>query len=509
MPATYAVRVDWNGDGDFTDTGEDITRRVRASEEVSASYGRETSRSLSPTAPGQASLAVDNRSRDYSPDNAGSPLAGTVGPGRAVQIVGTLSGTDYTLFRGIIDGFEIDPAKTARKLSLSLVDGLHATVGVRVSTPVYAGVTTGQAIHLVLDAIGWPAAARDIDTGATVIPYWWGESSDAWAAIGDLVASEGPPAFVSIDASGNFVFRGRHHRLTRAASLTSQATFRDSGAEPRFAEPFRYDAGWSAVINSVTFSVDVRQPAAGLEVVWSTDTAFAIADTETVYITASSADPFVSAITPVQDVDYVLASGAVTITLFRNSGATTTIAVRAIGGPAVVTGMALRATPLQVARTVQVHAEEAQSIATYGRRSDPSIDAPWAGVWDAIAIGDVILGARAQRLPTVTLTLKGANDTRLLQQLGRDLSDRVTIVEAETATSGDFFVEQIGHSLLWTQRLLTTTFACERAATLPAGVMVLDMGTLGAGTLGSIGIDDPATVLFLDSDVLDAGLLGH
>jgi hypothetical protein len=44
----------------------------------------------------------------------------------------------------------------------------------------YAGIRTGDAVHRVLDAVGWPADLRDIDPGATVMPWWWLDDVEAF-----------------------------------------------------------------------------------------------------------------------------------------------------------------------------------------------------------------------------------------------------------------------------------------------------------------------------------------
>ena len=38
-------------------------------------------------------------------------------------------------------------------------------------------------------------------------------------------STEGPPSIAYVGPDGTFIFRDRHHRLLRAASLTPQATF--------------------------------------------------------------------------------------------------------------------------------------------------------------------------------------------------------------------------------------------------------------------------------------------
>jgi hypothetical protein len=84
-----------------------------------------------------------------------------------------------------------------------------------------------------------------------------------------LADSEGPSALVTVDATGSIVFRDRHHRLTRAESLTAQATWRSSGLEPVISAPVQYEHGWKEIVNSVSVEVPVRQIEADFSVIWS------------------------------------------------------------------------------------------------------------------------------------------------------------------------------------------------------------------------------------------------
>jgi len=496
---TYDYRIDWNGDGDFTDTGENVSSRLLANPEVTIQYGRDQGRALSPTAPGEAGFALDNGSRDYSPENGSSPLAGNILPSRPVRIQATHLSTTYTLYRGFTDGYDLDPSPGSRSVSISCQDALARLAGFRVSTPLYYGPRTGQAINYLLDAVGWPAADRDIDPGATLIPYWWGEG-DTGEELTNLVASEGPPALVTVDPDGKFVFRDRHHRLLRTASTTSQATIRDAGADPRFSWPLGYDHGWRDVINDALFEVGIRQPESTRSVVWSDEGIVSIADGNTVEITVQASDPFFGALTPVATVDY-LSTGTVTVTLSRDSGTTAVLSLRASGGSATVRNLQLRAYSLPVARTVQIHAEDTTSIGTsaqprYGRRTWPN-PAPWAGIHDALAIAQVVLAHRAERLPIVSVRLSGGNDTILTQQLTRDLSDRVTVVDAETGLNDPFYIERIEHSIRGAgERIHATVFGCEKAPTVPANVFRFDDTTndFNNGVFGQQGLDDPANI---------------
>jgi hypothetical protein len=514
MPATYNLRVDWNNDGDFADTGDAIWKRLRSGTPLAMQYGREQSRALSPTVAGQASFLLDNTSHDYSPENTGSPLAGNVKPGRAVLAEATLSAVTYTLFRGYLDDFTLTPGLADQSVSFTCIDALARLREDTVSTGLFQGLRTGDALNAILDAIGWPAAARDIDAGATLIRYWWEDGTSVLEAIQKLVASEGPPAICFVGAAGEIVFRDRHHRITRAASTTSQATFKDTGGEVRYANPLGYQHGWADIINSVTFNVAERFPDGNLTAVWSQADTIALSDGETRIVRAVSQDPFVGAVTPVQNVDYTVTSGAVTVTMLRDSGLSTALLIQASGGPATIAGMQLRAYAVKAVNAVQVTAEDSTSIAENGPKTPASSATPvWAGVGDAQAIADLIVASRAQRIPVVTVRLVGGSDTQLTQQLARDISDRVTINNAELGLSADFFIEQIQHTITPSPTPVhETVFSCEK---VPAGVSpVFRFDTAGAGfDQGKFGggLDDPGNIFRFDTagQGFDQGVFAH
>lgn len=493
--------------------GADVTSRVLAREPVSIAYGRDQARSLSPTGPARAALALNNTSRDYSPENTSSPLNGYVLPNRDMLIEATWNGKAYTLFRGKSDDFSILPGRTERAVSVTAVDALAAFREDEISTDLHVGITTGEAVHAILDAVGWPAHARDIDPGVTTIRYWWEEGADAGAALERVINSEGPPATAFVSSSGDFVFRDRHHRLTREASLTSQATLRDT-AEPMFSQPLVYDQGWRDIVNSVTLSIDERTPSGDVEAVWTSDATCSIEDGETAIFRAEFSDPVISAVTPVAGVDYQLRSGTVEATLSRTTGASITIFLKAVGGPAVVDTLQLRASPVAVRSTRQIHAEDSESIRKHGRKSYP-FDAPWANVNDAEAIAEVILAHRAERLPVVTFRVISGegHPLRLTQALSRDLSDRVTLVDAETGLNADFFIDRIEHSISHGGKVLETTFSCEKAPAAPGNLFRFNAAGHGFndGVFASIGRDEPDTMFRFDvaGQGFDDGVFAH
>lgn len=512
--ADYDVRIDWNDDGDFGDTGEDVSSRTMAQRTpIRIQYGRDQARSLAPPQPGTALFELNNESRDYSPANASSPLFGNLETGRETRIQATHDATTYALYRGFLDDYKLLPNNSDRSVQLTAIDGLGQLRGQKISTAVHHSIRTGEAINLILDAAGWPEADRDIDLGASTIRWWWEEETDAFTALVRTVNTEGPPAIITADGDGAIVFRDRHHRLLDSASLTSQATFRGTGTEPLHSEPMIIDHGWKHIVNAVTFSVDEYAPAMIADVVWTSDRSISVADGETVQIRAESTEPFINAITPEAGTDYILQSGSIEVTLTRDSGASTLIRIKATGGPAVIDSLQLRAFPLTVARTVQVRAEEPVSIGKYRRRTYDPPPTPWLNANDAVGIADVILAHRATRRPTVQIVIRNANDARLTQMLERDLSDRITIIEDEASLSDEFYIEQIQHFISDAGMAHTTTFSCEQVAEQVSNAFTFDVTGQGFddGVFGEIGFDDPDTMFRFDTagQGFDDGLFAH
>lgn len=504
---------------------EDLTSRVLGLREpLGWRVGRDQARSLSAVAPADTSMEVDNRSRDYSPDNPDSPLFGWLGPGREVLIRADWDGRTYNLLRGHLDDYMLVPSPERRSVEFTALDMLAQLRETDLSTRLYPSLRTGEAMHIILDEIGWPQDRRDIDPGATTCRWWWAEGQDAFDAVMDLMRSEGPPALVSVSPTGDFVFRDRHHRLTRDASVNVQATFRDGGQEPRFEIPMSYDIGWRDVTNEVLVEVPVRVPAIR-QTVWEDESVISLAAEEVRTIIVEASDPFVDAITPVAGIpvvrpdaeiitprvyDYVLHTGQVRVSLSRKSGQSTQITLRAVGGSATLSGLRLRATPVPVQHTLQVHIRDEASIGLYGVRTYEE-ELPNAGVHDVLGIAETILGMRAERLPIVHITLTNANPVRMEQILGRDLSDRIRIVEDETFTDHDHYIESIQHHIGEVGYEHQVTFGCERESTQLENVFTFDHPDQGfdQGTFGVKGFIKPDQLFILDSSNLGEALLGY
>lgn len=499
MAATYEVHIDWGDDGSFATSGDDVSSRAMSwRQPITIERGRDNARAMSPPMPGRGGLLLNNTSGDYSPANTGSPLAGNVRTGLPVRIQATLGGNTYVLQRGWLDDYTELPGINDQSVQLSTFDVLGYLQTSKLSTAVHHSVRTGQAINLVLDAVGWPADDRDIDDGANTIRWWWEEGTTAAEAIRRIVQSEGMPAIVYTDDDGQIVFRDRHHRLLRSASLTSQATFRGTGTEPVHSDPITVEHGAREIVNAVLFDVQDRSPTGSAQVVWTSDRVWSVADGETVEVNATMGEPVIEAMTPVAGTDYQLRSGSVAVSLTRTSGAAITLRITASGGAAMLDGLQLRAFPLEVARRVKITATDSVSIGLYGHRTFP-LDAPWLNANDAVGVAEVILAHRADRLPVVTITVEGENDTRLTQQLVRELSDRITVVADRASINNEFFVEKISHTIQAPHH--ATVFGCEQVATQVDNVFRFDVAGQGFddGKFGIAGLDDPDLIFRFDT----------
>lgn len=518
--AAYTVGIDWSGDGVFTGTGEDVTSDVLGGGRWSWGYGRDQARQLSPTSIGRAAFPLCNVDRVYSPENTGSILFGDLEPGRQLRISASFQGTNYDLFRGRIDDFEVHPDRSDRTVDFSSLDGLSDLQGVTLSTDLHFSLRTGEIVNIILDEAGWPADARDIDVGATYARYWWAENTDAFSALQSIVQAEGPPAIGYVAPDGTFVFRDRHHRVLRSQSLTSQATYAagrvicDAPTVTGFdyTAPFVYQHGWRDIVNAVTQDVDERIRDRSLSVVWSTQTPFTIPDGGMVEIMAAASDPFQGAVTPTEDTaldgsgDFVrTGAGAVTVSLSRTSGQSTGIQFTASGGSATILNVQLRAFSVPVARTIQIQNRDAGSVTVHGTKYFPD-EIPFATSNDVAAVAEVILAHYANRRPIVRMRVVSCDPDHLVQIFTRTLSDRITVRNDELGLNTDFFIERVDHTVYRSNpdqaTVHSVVLGCERQLNPPsANPFTFDKSGAGFddGYFGSLAADDPSLIWVWDT----------
>jgi hypothetical protein len=275
-----------------------------------------------------------------------------------------------------------------------------------------------------------------------------------------------------------------------------------------FIRPFGYEHGWRDIVNSAVFPVDERRPDTSLSVVWETTTAISLTIGESTTVQVQASEPFRDAQDIADGTDIVYTgTGVPVVLLSRRSGQSTTITITAAGGTVNIASLQLRARSVPVTRVVEVTSTDSTSIARHGERSYPD-DVPWVNQHDALAVGQLLLAAYAERRPTVSLRIVSSDLAHHLQVVSRQISDRVTIRNSELGLYADFFIETVGHTLARMAGQDTcpgpvhyATFGCERSGVVvPDNPFTFDKAGAGFddGVFDPSGFDNPDSVFIFD-----------
>lgn len=471
--ATWVVEIDWNNDGDWSDSGEDVTARVLNNPGLVIERGRDQIRALAPPMAGRCDFALDNASKDYSPDYASGPLYGNLVPGRAIR-VRTTAPSAATLWAGHLDDLPQEPwLKGGGRVRAPGLGKLAKLKGVAVSSHYYANIATSAAFGHVCRLAGLAASEYTaLDTGQTTLTAWWCNRDDAFGMLLRILAAEGPGAAIYESASGVVTFHSRHYRLLTSRCTTSQATFGNASTEPKHSPPFGYEPGLKGVINSATVAQETRALAGSatqvaswsgsLVIPWgeSRDLAFSLSDPATDFAASFTWEPDYAGFTYAFETGgdpMTSASGAdVRLQLDADNAEGVSITLRT----ATITGKVYAATDQgRIASTVDASASRAK----YGLRPPPASWSPWPGISEVQAqdLANAVVVAYQEPRATVSVTVKNANSARLAQQLAREVSDRVTVVEGQTGINGPVYIERIRHDVREGGHFHATTFGCE------------------------------------------------
>jgi hypothetical protein len=228
--ATYTLSIDWNGDGDYGDAGEDVTSDMLDKVVIDRGFSDPLARM---TRVGRLSAILNNVDQDYSP-----PLAANVRPRRKVKFEMTYDGTTTTLFAGYLTSIKptADQYSADRVTMIECVDDMKvldtSEGAIALVTDVYADEVIDDVINAVYDS----PPTTDFQAGINLFPT----SSDRWSW--EREAANGPVQDIRasdkvLDACtadwGKFFFAGdgkptfinRHQMpLDAAAELTLDDT---------------------------------------------------------------------------------------------------------------------------------------------------------------------------------------------------------------------------------------------------------------------------------------------
>lgn len=193
-------------------------------------YKRGRQKELDRIDAGTMTVRFKNSDRRFDPTHTGSPYSPDVLPMRRIRLSAVHNAVTYRLFSGFVEAWpQTWEGPDHGFTEITATDGFlplsKADVGENTTWP---SEFSGARITRILDAAGWPAGDRAIDTGYSVIAevtFALGAGVTALDAIRDVAGAELGTFF--IDGEGDAVFHDRHHRRD-AAYLTSQATFGDA-----------------------------------------------------------------------------------------------------------------------------------------------------------------------------------------------------------------------------------------------------------------------------------------
>ena len=479
----YTLCVDWNGDGDFGDTGELITDRVMFLE---FSRGKNfpsqlTGRSIA----GSLRAVLNNQSNDYSPFNTSSGLSGNLIPGRKVQVqVARAEEFPYTfpftfpgspLWTGYISSITPEVVvNNVKTVTLQAVGGLAVIARKESQIAAQSDKRIDELIGVILDDAGWAADDRDLSTAKTTVTKYWRNGGDSMSALRELEESE--PGFIKELRDGKIGFEDREYRIT-GDSLTSKLTFSDDAGRTFPIERIIQDDPFAGIFNEFKANLTVVS-SGSLAVLWThpeTGTASpAIGPGEelTFYAQYPSLSEGVSSsavagqvavdtwTTPVAGTDYLVntaadgsgtaqqASVAVTATKFSNQMKIVLTNNHASSG--FITKLQARGTTTVNSDTSVIIESDADSQTKYFKRTF-TITPKWiptsklARDWALTR-----LSVYKDPLPRLTIGFTANRDANTLHvaAFGLEISDRVTVDADGNAGLGineDFFIEQISH----------------------------------------------------------------
>lgn len=165
---------------------------------------------------GKATITLRNHDGRFSPRNASGPLYGNLKPFRRCQVRATVAGTTYNVLTGRIgDIQELGGKHGGKRAKVTVLDGLAYLQANECSVALQENKRIDELVGAVLDAVGWPAAERDLQQANTTLGYFWSPKQSALSIIRKLVESECGLCYIA--GNGTFTFRNRTTAITASS----------------------------------------------------------------------------------------------------------------------------------------------------------------------------------------------------------------------------------------------------------------------------------------------------
>jgi len=532
MAAVYTLLVDWNNDGDFTDSNDDITSDVLS---LSWERGRDYASQLTgKSIAGKLTATLINTGGKYSPSNTSSALTGQIFPGRSVRLQAGTGSFPYTFpvafndgvrWQGKLDRILPAPSTTGTKTATLTAFGILGYLNqFEVDLASVTDRRTDVAIGDILDDLGWDDADdRDLDTGQTTISRFWLRGQKGIAAM--RLVEEAEAGFVLESKSGQIAFESRFHRLTETASTTSQATFSDVSALFPYTFPVSFNFSDASGATYTYMAIAQTDPLATIvNHVEATARTFDTASLAALWVhpeTGSASPTLAPGQTKIFVAEYPnpdAANNAMEVNAWTTPAATTDILANtasggggtnltsditiaatktaermeisltnsATGSLVYLTKIQARGTAVSTKNPCIVRAIDATSKTKYGERKYVAKTKFIPTTSQAQDWCDYQLVLSASPTDVLTMTIPAGQSANLRQVLSRDISDRITVTatnDAKLGISADFFIESEAHVVAPGGQDHVTTWQLSPASGGYSQFWVLGTGVLGTSTV--------------------------
>jgi hypothetical protein len=495
--------------------------------------GRDQARAYAPPAAPAFDLTLNNWSGRFSP---GGPIGNFVGRGCETSL-DVEYGVDYLcddpdvpvdservlcngvliarLFDGVTNTVEQTLTRPNRTVGVRALGRLSLLLDKRPhSYALYENIRTDQAISYLLDAVGWPAGTRVLDSGDTLLSYWWMDGTQSGMdVLNAILAAEGAGG-CAYEQGGVFHFEGRQSRQTNNRSTETQWIFSDGftddpscdssltlvddpntlcngvvGVILKDVNPSEFSSNPDEVVASVTATINQRTETT-VQKIWELGRALVLTPNQVFDLDAAVSDPYKSAVTPLLGTDYTIAAGSlVSVVLLQTTGVH--VRTRWTAGPGGATihgatsnGPQVRAVSLPVISQIVVSSTVDTSAfePRYASRTQQMACWPEMARQQALDLVNSMASRYMQERRQAVIRVANLDSTHLLAMLDLRISDRVQWLQRHGAINDPYWIEQISHEIAPGGSLHLVTLGLERVFDTIGGRF--DEGTFDESVFG-------------------------
>lgn len=408
MSFVWKVYADWDNDGDFDETFEDIS-----ADWIAMNWQLGMRQAFQHVADeNTAMLTVQNADGKYNPENSSGTLYGYLKPNRLIQIQAVQGTVATVMYTGNIDFIE-STWSASGTVSGKSTAGIRCT-GIKqllqdadVTLPLYQDTTADVPISHVLNQVVAPALGYDywileesgsslgnntylgvasnlnsLETGETTIEYYGDTegTKKGYDVISEMTDTE--QGYFWIDRAGKGRFINRHHRWSTA---TNAGTVSTTGGDYK---PKDADYGYGRhMATSVRVKLNPRNVGGGGETLWELDKEITIpaGDTITFDVVLRKSNGQFTGSGSLDIGTETYSSGSAVASVDPKGGKAVVTVVNSGNSDAVLSVLTLEGTSITNQNQMYVSVTDQDAIDEYGKRNE--LDFDLIGVTD-YAIGD-------------------------------------------------------------------------------------------------------------------------